>query len=463
MDIKEFIAKNRETVQIIYGVILIILIPVLIAYNTLFIIGRYNTNLDAALQREALVASRSIYALIKDDMGDKDVLQKKIEEAAKNNSDIKELAILTRAGSGFRVSASSKKEDISKDINFYYYNLALAQPENDALATDSLQLATTAEGREIVGAFSREERFWLIAMPIAGPSGEKESLLTMKLSSKIIDDLTNENRTASIYLLAATIVIVIVFLAVSAGLWDYAILYRKMREVDNMKDEFISIASHELRTPVTLIKGYLSMVTEGSFGKIENPEMEKGINMASKATKRLEMLVEDLLEVSRLEQGRFQINNAKIDLAPIAEEVVSQFKVQAGEKNLALEYSAPSEKLPQIFADPERIKQVLVNLIGNSIKYTEKGSVKVSAEYKNQMVEIRIIDTGIGMSAEDQQRLFQKFYRVQNEKTSKIIGTGLGLWITKQMVELMKGKISVESMEGVGTQTAVRFSPAEKI
>ncbi len=462
MNLKELVAKNRETVQIIYGVILIVLIPVLIAYNTISIIGRYNTNLDVVLQRQALMAIRSIYVLIKDDLGDYDIVQKKIEEVAKNNPDISELAILTPTSNGFRVSASSKKEDISKDVNFYYYTVAWAQPENGALATDSLRLATTTDGRDMVGGFSPDDRFWLVAMPMKGLSDEKEALLTMKLSSKIINDLTKENSTASNYLLVVTILIVIVFLTVSAGLWDYAILYRKMREVDNMKDEFISIASHELRTPVTLIKGYLSMVTEGAFGKIESPEMEKGINMASRATKRLEMLVNDLLEVSRLEQGRFQINNVKIDPAPIVAEVVEQFKTQAAEKNLALEYLAPAEKLPEIMADPERLKQVLVNLIGNSIKYTEKGSVKVSAEVKNQMVEIRIIDTGIGMSAEDQQRLFQKFYRVQNERTSKIIGTGLGLWITKQMVELMKGKITVESMEGVGTQTAVRFSPIVK-
>lgn len=463
MNVKEFIAKNRETVQIIYGVVLIVLIPLLIAYNTISIIGRYNTNLDVALQREALVASRSIYALIKDDLNSYDAVQKKIEEVTKNNPDIKELAILKPSGDGFRVSASSKKEDISRNINFYYYTVAWAQPENDALATDSLQLATASDGKEIVGAFSREDRFWLVAMPIKGSSGQKEALFTMKLSSKIIDDLTSENRTASIYLLIVTIIIVIIFLAVSAGLWDYAILYRKMREVDNMKDEFISIASHELRTPVTLIKGYLSMVLEGAFGKIENKEIEKGINMASRATKRLEMLVEDLLEVSRLEQGRFQINNAKIDMGPIVEEIMAQFKVQADEKKLALEYLASEEKMPQVLADPDRLKQVLVNLIGNAIKYTEKGSVKVSLGFKNQMLELKIVDTGIGMSAEDQQRLFQKFYRVQNEKTSKIIGTGLGLWITKQIVELMKGKISIESMEGVGTQTVVRFNPAEKI
>ncbi|MFH1048772.1 MAG: ATP-binding protein, partial [Patescibacteria group bacterium] len=108
-------------------------------------------------------------------------------------------------------------------------------------------------------------------------------------------------------------------------------------------------------------------------------------------------------------------------------------------------------------ADSERLRQVLINLIGNSVKYTQKGSVKVTAMVKNNFVEIKVADTGIGMSSEEQEHLFEKFYRAQNEKTGKIIGTGLGLWITKQIVELMKGKITLESMEGVGTQVAVRL------
>lgn len=462
MSIKEFIIKNREAAQIGYGIILIILIPLLIAYNTISIVKRYNGNFDVALQRQAMTIGRSIYALIRDDLGDQAIVQKKIEDVSGRNPDIEELSVLVRDGDNFKIAASSNKGNVGKSVSFYYYNVAWTKKDNEVLATDSMRLSAIEGGEELEGSFSSDDRFWLAAMPMIGTSGQKEALLTMKFSSKIIDDLTNDTRSASSYLLIATIIIVILFLTVSVGLWDYAVLYRKIREVDKMKDEFISIASHELRTPVTLIKGYLSMVTEGAFGKIPNPEMEKGINMAIKASKRLEMLVEDLLNVSRIEQGRLEVNNINLEVGPIVEEVVSQFKVQAAEKNLALEYAAPSEKLPQVVADPERLKQVLINLIGNAIKYTEKGSVKVTTQFKNEMVEIKIVDTGIGMSADDQQRLFQKFYRVQNEKTQKIIGTGLGLWITKQIIELMKGKITLESMEGVGTQATVKLSLAAK-
>lgn len=457
MKIKEFIANNRETLQIIYGIVLMVLIPLLIAYNTIFIIGEYNKSLDVALQRQALIVGRSIYALLKDDLSNTEVIQKKIEELSDKNIEIEELSVIVPEGEGFKIAASSQKSDIGKDVNFYYYKMAWMQPDNDGLATDSLKLAVVKGDEELAKGFSSEDRFWLVSLPMQDASGKKQALLNIKLSSKIIDDLTNNNRNASIYLLSITILIVILFLAATVRLWDYAILYRKIKEVDHMKDEFISIASHELRTPLTVTKGYLSMILEGTFGKIENPEVQKAIATAARSNGRLEGLVEDLLNVSRIEQGRLQVEEQKIEIGPIMEDLISQFKINADEKKLALEYAKPEEKLPLILADPERLRQVLINIIGNAIKYTEKGSVKVTVGVKDNMMEIKVIDTGFGMSPEEQKHLYEKFYRVQNDRTNKIIGTGLGLWITKQIVELMKGKIILESIQGVGTHVTIKL------
>ena len=462
MKLREFFINNRETLQLIYGVILVILIPILIAYNTVFIIGKYNESMEVALQRQALIVGHSIYTLIEDDLDNEKIIQEKIKKLSNKNSDFHELSILVPENENFRIIASSKEEDLGKTLNFYYYQLAWSQPDNESLATDSLKLATTEEGKKIIGSFSREDRFWLVAMPMKDSSGEKQALLTMKISSKIVDDLTNDNRNASIYLLAITVLIVILFLSIAIRLWDYALLYKKIKEVDQMKDEFISIASHELRTPLTAIKGYLSLILEGTYGKIESKEMKEGINRAITASKRLEVLVEDLLNVSRIEQGRLDVKNEKIELKPIIQEVVSQLKITADEKKLLLEYLEPKESLPLVLADPERLKQALINLIGNSIKYTEKGNVKITTTTKDNKLEIKIVDTGIGMSAEEQKHLFEKFHRVQNEKTAKIIGTGLGLWITKQIIELMNGKIYLESMKDVGTQVTIELNLTKK-
>ena len=458
MKLREFLANNKETIQLIYGLILVILIPLLIAYNTVFIIGKYNESLDVALQRQALTVGRSIYALIKDDLGDEKVIQEKIQELSSRNSELQELSILVPENENFKVIASSEEENLGETLEFYYYQIAWSQPDNDGLATDSLKLATTADGEKIVESFSREERFWLVAMPMKDSSGKKQALLSMKISSKIVDDLTNYNRNASIYLLAITVLIVILFLSIAIRLWDYVLLYKKIKEIDQMKDEFISIASHELRTPLTSIKGYLSLVLEGTYGKIENKEMKEGLNRTTLSVQRLEVLVEDLLNVSRIEQGRLEVKNESVEIEPLIQEITDQLKIQADEKNLLIEYTKSKEKLPSISADPEQLKQALINLIGNSIKYTEKGSVKITTEIINNKMEIKIVDTGIGMSAEEQKHLFEKFHRVQNEKTKKIIGTGLGLWITKQIIELINGKIYLESMKDVGTQVTVELN-----
>lgn len=457
MNFKEYVTKHKETVQIVYGVFLIILIPTLIAYNTFTNIGNFNADINKTLQMEAVSVGRLVRSVFGQYLGDAISLQGAIDRMSEENTDIKELTVLAPDGDNFKVIASSDKSDIGKSVNFYFYNLAWLAKDNIPFATDSLTLATTAEGKSYVEGFSAEDRFWLVAMPIKGLSEKKEALLTIKISAKAVDDNAKKTSDDSLYLLIVTIFVVMVFLAFTVRIWDYAILYRKIKEVDQMKDEFISIASHELRTPLTVTKGYLSMIQEGTFGKIENPEIEKAINTAAKSNNRLEGLVEDLLNVSRIEQGRLPVAIELVEIDPIIRDIVSQIKVNADEKDLTLEYLEPEKKLPLVSADPERLRQVLINLIGNSVKYTEKGGVKVTVGPKDDMVEIKIVDTGIGMTSEEQKHLFQKFYRVQNEKTGKIIGTGLGLWITKQIIELMKGKISLESMEGVGTQVSVKL------
>jgi signal transduction histidine kinase len=462
MNFKEFLVKNRETAQLVYGVVLIVLIPLLIAFNTVFIIKKYNQSLNVALQRHALSFGRSVSALIENDLPWEDFVQIKIETLIKNNLDIQELAVLIPEGDDFKIIASSIAEDIGKIRASYYYKLAWLQPENNGLATDSLNLAGTSDGEELIN-HQYSERFWLVAMPMRDASGEKQALLTIRLSSKIVDDLTNYNRNVSIYLLIGTVIIVVLFLLVAVRLWDYAILYKKIKNVDQMKDEFISMASHELRTPVTGIKGYVSMVLDGSFGPI-NDKVKKSLSAVQGAAERLSILVEDLLNVSRIEQGRVKINAQPLDISPVIEDMVNELEVQADKKSLALVFKPHKQKLPLINIDKDRFKQVIINLIGNAIKYTEKGSVEIMTEekYDGRVLEFRIKDTGIGMSALDRERLFEKFYRVQNDKTKGIAGTGLGLWITKQLVELMNGTIMVDSIENVGTQVTLQFPIAKE-
>ncbi|HAM88210.1 MAG: Two-component sensor histidine kinase [Candidatus Falkowbacteria bacterium GW2011_GWC2_38_22] len=455
MDIRKFLLKNRMAAQIAYGIVLIVLIPLLITFNTVFIINKYNQSLDITLQRQALSIGRTISTLMENDLPWAEFVQIKIDTLLKNNITLQAIDVLAPEGDGFKIIAASDNERIGKKSDYYFYKLAWMQPNNDGLATDS-------PDEDGGGQFQTEPdsgRYWMVAMPMNGNDGKKAALLSVKISSKIVDDLTNYNRNISIYILIGTVMIVIMFLLVAVRLWDYALLYKKIKEVDKMKDEFISIASHELRTPVTGIRGFASMIIDGTMGKVSDKVLAS-VKMIHQASERLGTLVEDLLNVSRIEQNRMTIALESIDAGHVINEIISELKVQADAKKLYLEFKPNTLTLPIITVDPARFKEIMINLIGNAIKYTENGGVEILTreKIKSNTLEIIIKDTGIGMASTDRERLFEKFYRIQNDKTKNISGTGLGLWITKRLVELMNGKIIIDSMEGVGTQITLSFS-----
>lgn len=455
MKFKEFFVKNKETAQLVYGIVLIIIIPVLIAVNTILIINRYNRSIDTILQRQALSFGRGVYALLKDNLSDQQIIQTKIKELKQKNVEIEDLIILKPQNDEFKIIASVNDENLNKIVSFYFYNVAWKQLDNDGLATNSLDLASSPDNKLLYN-IGKEDRFWMVALPMSDKTGAKQALLSIKLSSKIVNELTAYNRNVSIFLLILTVLIIVLFLAISVRLWDYAILYKKIKEVDQMKDEFISMASHELRTPIVGIKGYISMVLDGSFGEV-NGEVKENLLLVKSATTRLADLVEDLLDVSKIEQSRLKINLQMTDVSAVIIEIIKELKIQADQKQLIINYSPIENKQFLINVDQEKLKQALINLIGNAIKYTVKGKVEIFVEQKNKLLEIRIKDTGIGMSAEEQKRLFEKFYRIKNKTTQDIIGTGLGLWITKKIVELMGGTIIINSIKDTGTQVTLSF------
>jgi signal transduction histidine kinase len=220
------------------------------------------------------------------------------------------------------------------------------------------------------------------------------------------------------------------------------------------------MASHELRTPLTAIKGYIYMLKDKKDLNLDKEGMDY-LEIISISSQRLDRLVEDILEVSRLEGNRFPMEISDFDPDPLIKQSVDELRSQAVQKNLVLEYEPPASPV-MIKADPSRLKQVVVNLVGNALKYTNKGSVKISTAIKKDNLLITVADTGIGISSDEQANLFQKFYRVKNDQTRDIIGTGLGLWITMETVKRMKGKITVESIEGVGSHFTVHLPLAKK-
>jgi signal transduction histidine kinase len=219
----------------------------------------------------------------------------------------------------------------------------------------------------------------------------------------------------------------------------------KLKELDQLKSEFVSLATHQIRSPLSAIKGYLSEVFEGDFGPI-SAELKKPLEIVFQSTENLVNIVGDFLNISRIEQGKMKYELAPVDMKPLVEETVKGFKPNLDRAGLELKMDIP-EGLYEVYADAGKVKQVIGNLIDNSMKYTPKGSIKVSLSTNTQTQKIlfTISDTGIGIPAEVIPKLFQKFVRAKGANEVNIIGTGLGLYIAKLMIEGQGGRIWAES------------------
>jgi len=228
----------------------------------------------------------------------------------------------------------------------------------------------------------------------------------------------------------------------------------QLKRLDETKSEFISIASHQLRTPLTAIKGYGSMLLDGDFGNIESAKQRDAIQKMFISGNRLISLVENLLNISRIESGRIKFSFEPKQLTDLVREVYENLKKNAEDKKLYLRFIEPKQPLPLVIMDDEKIRQVAINFIDNAIKYTKDGGVTVSFGQKNGMVECCVQDTGMGVEPEEQARLFKKFSRGKDANLVNTEGTGLGLYVANIMIEAHKGKIWIESegVEGRGSK-----------
>lgn len=247
---------------------------------------------------------------------------------------------------------------------------------------------------------------------------------------------------------------------------DNSLLYRsiqeaneKLKQLDKLKDEFVSLASHELRTPMTVIKSYIWMLLEGKVGELSEKQ-KSYLERTYASTDRLINMVNDMLNISRIESGRLTIEPKALSMSSLIQEVVGEMQARAGEQQLSLVFASPQGEIPDVFADPDKIKQVLINLIGNSLKFTPQGgSITLICEQKDGYVTTHVKDTGKGIKSEDMDKLFRKFNMLGSNYLTKQTGqgTGLGLYLSKSLVELHKGRIWVTS-EGEGKGTTFSFS-----
>ncbi|MFA5228435.1 MAG: HAMP domain-containing sensor histidine kinase [Candidatus Paceibacterota bacterium] len=435
MNSKWSFLKNNK--QVIYSISLIVVIPGVLIFNTWLFSNYYQEIANMSLQNKAIGVGQAFNAGV---IESKDI-QSFVDNWSDFSEDTKDIDVFSFDNGSFkRIASKNDIESIGQTENNYNYFLSWN-------ADNPVAQKITEENKT----------YWSIVMPIKDKQGNKYALLSMKLSADIINIKLATILGKSYWVLLLGVILIVLLLLVNSRLFEYSILYNKIKEVDKMKDEFISMASHELRTPVTVIRGYAQMMLEESKElNIKNEGIEY-LSIINTSTERLGDLIEDLLNVSRIEQGRFKIDLKELNVQSIIEETIKEMSVQSKQKGLDLILEVKEDTNCLINVDGDKLKQVLINIIGNSIKYTNKGSVEVKVSNKDESLVINVKDTGIGMSAKEREHLFEKFYRVKNKKTQDVVGTGLGLWITKQIIEIMKGSIFVDSIEEVGTQVTIEF------
>lgn len=436
--------KSSPTVRkysvLAYAVFLVSAVTAVIFLNSYSVLRRFERTTDALLLSKAGLAEEVFGVLASGYLDSPEVLQGRVSELASREEGLSAVVVYERdrGGDGFRAVASTDPEDIGTLRSEFPYMLAWDEEAGTAFLS--------TEGGE---------RFWNIIKRI-GTGGSRQGLVFFRFSLAENDAFVRDAIVRSYGFTAVALLFVIILLVQHLRFSRYAIHALELESVNRMKDDFISMASHELKSPMTVIRGYADLLAEDPPAE----DRKEYVGKIAVTAERLSVLVNDLLDVSRLEQGRLPINTAAMDIGDVLAPLAEDYAVAAREKGLGFVYNPAV--LPKVNADPDRVKQILVNLLSNAVKYTSTGSVRVGAVEERDRIVITVADTGFGISSEDMKKLFGKFNRVRTEKTAEIQGTGLGLWIAREMARKMGGELAAESIEGVGSHFRLYLRKADR-
>lgn len=437
--------KFKYRNQMMYALFVVVVIPVILIINSLWLMDRFHKILDSVSQQEATLAHDIISSIDLPNYLSSSDLSVTLTKIVANNSRVKKIGYLSKdpaLANRYTLYASSNSESGSVDI-----------------PKDLLQFVHDKH-QPYIGLTRDETKKtfqWTIVSEIEALPDGNEGIIMMNLDASSVQTFLADISTESLVVLVVLIVFILLLLINHLRFYDYSLLYSELKQIDQMKDDFFTTASHEIRTPLTSIAGYASLAAD----EIDDKETVKhALNVISTSASRLSSLVENLLDISRIEQGRVAIKPVRVSLVQITGSVYDELLLQVQEKGLVFNHSIPAKDI-FVMIDSDKFKQILFNILSNSIKYTLNGSITVSYAVSNGFGRVIITDTGIGMRKEQRTNLFSKFYRVNDDKTRKVYGNGLGLWITKQLVELMHGKIEVESEYERGSVFSVSFPVIE--
>ena len=450
-NLKKGFAKFRSNPQLMYTIVVAVVIVGAFAFMADRFVGIANDAQERLVNVRVGALQDAFVSFAGDKLNEPKYLDAKIQTVVSQNPTIQSFRILvleqvpatatSTPRTTYVIIASNKTEEVSQTDPSaqFLYTLASSDPNH----------SLTVQTQE------RDGRLFNTARAIPGPDGSVVAVVMTTQTLSEADKAIQNNINNSIGLLLIILIVMMLIFLRHSKIIDYMALYQKLQEVDQLKDDFISMASHELRTPLSIIRGYAEFIREAPGLTGETKDYAQKIDISVKG---LDLLVADILDVSRIEQGRMSYTFETISPKMLTTEVVESFVAPGKEKGLVVVFDASKATDTQkIRVDVARLRQVLVNLVGNAVKYTVRGGVTISQSVEKGRLYIRVSDTGLGMSGPEREKLFTKFYRIRTQETENIRGTGLGLWITAQIIKEMNGTIAVESIKGVGSHFILSF------
>jgi signal transduction histidine kinase len=412
---------------------LIFIFPLLFIYITQSFFDTAYSNIETSEKRRVGTLHDSLAAIV--NTSDTAVVQTVVDTIATGNPDITEIRVLEQTPEGLMIIASHNPEKINTiEAKATVFEITHSQP-----------------GRPFIHPFViNNVRVWQVTQKVE-LENNRDLFIFSEHSFATLDAVMVARRQQSYLGLTAIFLFLMGLAYWFAKQIDWKKKHALLEEQLKQRDLFTNMIAHEFRAPLTVINGYVSFLMESSA---LHPAERRFVTNIEASTQRLLALVNDFLEVARIQSGNMAFEKVDTDIRTLIQAVVEGNGLVASKKGLTLTY-IPTEAPLMHKTDTKRFSQILQNMISNALKYTEKGSVEVVAEQNALATVIRIKDTGMGISAEDQQKLFAPFSRVGGVDQSKITGTGLGMWITKQMIGLLGGTVTVESIKGVGTHVVI--------
>lgn len=417
--------------------VLVFVFPLLFVWVTQSFFSAAYNNINTAEKQRVAMMQDTLATIIKQNNKEDAVTQSLIDEYTTNNNDIVKIRIVDKVNDEFIIIQANSPDlvgtvEVSDDL---YRGLPLSG----------------SQGSFIFETVINGSRVWQVLRSVS--LDDNDLYIFSEHSFGVVDSVMSARRQQSYFGLTG----IFLFLIALAYWLNKQVSWEKnhnlLQKQLEARDSFSNMIAHEFRSPLTAIKGYASFLEES---KTLEPEDRRFANNIKISAERLVVMVSDFLEVARLQSGKLSIKTTSVELDKVIQQVVIDLQIMATSKGLSLVFKK-NESLVVCNTDADRMTQVLTNIITNAIKYTEEGAVEIECVDLHNEVVIRVKDTGSGISAADQQKLFAPFTRVGSADSSNVTGSGLGMWITRQLVDLLGGTIGVESIEGVGTHIVLRF------